>query len=266
MSSVPLPSIYVCNRFTLVSAQDTAFFAGKEQLLRSAAPRAKLLAACGERSIMLGQNLPEPALKGMHVWQVDSWPALYELMYEYCEAKWYRALGDTLASEDQHLLVNLTSGYGIAARSAWQCDTTPGYRYLSEDLTLKRGATMHAYLRDLNWFAAELSQFGFVRTWCARHITGTPGRICLLWQVPDNANIEQALARVAASARSSTRYAAMMRGIAELRREVMQPMYSERLDERIRAGEPAPIVRLDGASDASSTLDRPVTPQLSQWQ
>jgi hypothetical protein len=266
MNSVPQPSIYVCNWFTLVGGQNTAFFAGKEQLLRSSAPRAKLLAACGERSIKLGQDLPEPALKGMHVWELDSWPALYELMYEFCEAKWYRAMGDTLASENQHLLVNLTSGYGIAARSAWRSDSSPGYRYLSEELTLKRGATMHAYLRDLNWFAAELSRFGVVRTWCARHITGLPGRICLLWQVPDHTDIEEALSSVAAGAKSGARYAAMMRGIAELRRELLQPMYSERLDERIRAGEPAPIVQAGGAPERSPTADLATTQQLSQLQ
>jgi hypothetical protein len=241
MPGVPTPSIYLCNRFSLQSALNTEFFAGKEQLIRSTTQRMKLLAACGERGIKLGQNLPEPALKGMHVWELDSWPALYEIMYELSEAKWYRALGETLHSEYQHLLVNFASGYGIAQRTPWQSDTTAGYRYLHEELTLARGTTMHGYLRELNWFAAELSRFGFSRIWCARHITGRPGQICLLWQVPDRIDIEESLDRIAAGP-NGARYAAMMRSVSELTRAVMQPMYSERLDERVRAGEAAPII------------------------
>jgi hypothetical protein len=123
---------------------------------------------------------------------------------------------------------------------------------------------MHAYLRDLNWFAAALSQFGFVRIWCARHITGTPGRICVLWQVPASTDIERALGSVAADDSSRARYATMMRGIAELRREIMQPMYSERLDERIRAGEPGPIVELSSAHAEHLLPDRFAPLQLSQ--
>lgn len=244
MPSVPTPSIYLLNRFTLTASRNTEFFAGKEQLLRSTQQRMKLVAGCGERGLMLGQTLPEPALKMMHVWELDGWPALYEIMYELSEAKWYRELGGTLDSEYQHLLVNFASGYGVTPRAAWRDDRTPGYRYLYEELTLGRGTTMHAYLRELNWFAAELSRSGFVRTWCARHITGRPGRICLLWQVPEQVDIDAALGGVAAGRGSGPRYAAMMRSLTELSREVLSPMYSERLEERVRAGEAAPIVQL----------------------
>ena len=249
MPNVPTPSIYLRNRFTLQGSRNADFLAGKEQLLRSTLSNWKLLAGCGERALRLGRNLPEPALQMMHVWQLDSWPLLYESMYELSEAKWYRALGDSVASESQELLVNFTSGYGIAERSRWRSDDAPGYRYLSEELMLARSTTMHAFMRELNGLAAELARDGFVRTWCARQITGRPGLICLLWQVPEQVDIAASLDRVADDGRSRDRYARMMRPVGELKREIMQPMYTERLDERLRAGETERIVPRAAASD-----------------
>ena len=57
MSNVPTPSIYLHNRFTLHSAKNTEFFAGKEQLLRNTLSRWKLVAGCGERRLKLGHDL-----------------------------------------------------------------------------------------------------------------------------------------------------------------------------------------------------------------
>lgn len=266
MTTIETPSIYLCNHFRLEGGQTKAFFAGKEQLMRSSWPRMKLLAAGGERSLMLDQTLPEPALKGVHIWELDSWPALYEVMYELSEAKWYRALGETLVGENQHLLVNLSSGYGIAQRPAWQSDTSPGYRYFYERLCLKRGVTMHAYLRELNWLAAELSHWGMKRTWCARHITGRPGQISLLWLVPEGVDVNNALSTIAANSRTRARYASLMTTVAELDRELLLPSYSERLDERIRANERFPIIsskpeREQGAVDPRLSSENPL-----QWQ
>jgi hypothetical protein len=242
MTNVPKPSIYLRNRFSLQGSRNAEFLAGKEQLLRSTQSHWKLLAGCGERAVRVGRNLPEPALQMMQVWELDSWELLYDSMYELSEAKWYRELGDAVASEQQELLVNFTSGYGVVARSPWRSDAVPGYRYLSEELMLARNATMHSYMRELNWLAAELSRHGFVRTWCARQITGRPGLICLLWQVPDEVDIERCLDSVADGGKTRERYARMMRPIGDLKREIMQPLYTERLDERIRAGEVARIV------------------------
>jgi hypothetical protein len=115
---------------------------------------------------------------------------------------------------------------------------------LSEELMLSRSTTMHAFLRELNWLAAELSRDGFVRTWCARHITGRPGLICVLWQVPESVDITASLDRLSESRAGAARYARMMQGVGDLKREILQPMYTERLDERIRAGETGCIVRL----------------------
>jgi hypothetical protein len=210
--------------------------------LRSTLSQWKLLAGCGERAVRLGRNLPEPALQMMQVWELDSWHLLYDSMYELSEAKWYRDLGDAVVSEQQELLVNFTSGYGVVPRTPWRSDETPGYRYLSEELMLARSTTMHAFMRELNWLAAELSRKGFVRTWCARQITGRPGQISLLWQVPDDVDIEQCLDAVADGEKTRERYARMMRPVGDLKREIMQPLYTERLDERIRAGESARIV------------------------
>jgi len=250
MTQVPTPSIYLRNRFTLQGSRNTEFLAGKEQLLRSTLSHWKLLAGGGERALRLGRNLPEPALEMMHVWELDSWPLLYDSMYELSEAKWYRALGETVASENQELLVNFTSGYGIAERTPWRSDDEPGYRYLSEELMLGRKTTMHAFMRELNWLAAELSRSGFARTWCARQITGRPGLICLLWQVPEQIDIHACLDRVADSHKHGARYARMLQSVGDLRREILQPMYTERLDERIRSGEAARIVPI--ASNTTS--------------
>jgi hypothetical protein len=247
MPDIPAPSIYLRNRFSVRGSHCAQFLAGKELLLRSTQKHWRLLAGCGNRGLKLGQNLPEPALHLMQVWELDGWSALYDAMYELSEAKWYRALGETLLSENQHLLVNFASGYGISPRPLWQSDGAPGYRYVYEELLLARSATMHAYLRDLNWFAAELSRWGFVRTWCAREITGSPGKMCLLWVVPEQVDVNACYDVVASSARSSARYASMMHTVADLSRESLLPMYTERLDERIRAGEQGPIAHFEAA-------------------
>jgi len=243
MSSVPTPSIYLRNRFTLRGARNREFLAGKEQLLRSTLSHWRLVAGCGERAVRLGRNLPEPQLQMLHVWELDSWQLLYDSMYELSEAKWYRALGDTVASESQELLVNFTSGYGIQERRPWQSDACAGYTYLSEEWLLSRSTTMHAFMRELNWLAAELHRFGIVRTWCARQITGQPGLICVLWQVPEDEDVHTRLDAIADDRERGPRYAKMLKNVVDLRRELMYPMYTERLDERIRAGERARIVR-----------------------
>jgi hypothetical protein len=251
MPTMQSPSIYLRNRFTLQGSKNTEFLAGKEQLLRSTLSRWKLVAGCGERAIRLGRNLAEPALSMIHVWELDSWPSLYEVMYELSEARWYRELGASVASENQELLVNFTSGYGIGERTPWQSDERPGYRYLSEELMLSRATTMHAFMRELNWLAAELSRVGIRRTSCARQITGRPGLICLLWQVPESVDIHACLDRIADDSTHRARYARMLQSVGDLRREVLEPIYTERLDERIRAGESARIVDVGGVLDVS---------------
>ena len=67
--------------------------------------------------------------------------------------------------------------------------------------------------------------------------------ICLLWQVPEQVDIHACLDRVADHHKHGARYARMLESVGDLRREVLQPMYTERLDERIRAGETARIVQ-----------------------
>jgi hypothetical protein len=203
----------------------------------------RLIAGFGERRLGPNLNLAEPALHMTQFRELSGWDTIYEVMWELSEAKWYRALGDSALDENQQLLVNFTSGYGIAERTPWQSDAAPGYRYLYEEISLKRSTTMQAHLRELNWLAAQLSRFGFARIWCARHITGRPGKICVLWQVPDDVDIEAALTSVASGSSTGPRYAAMMQCLSELEREVLFPIYTERMDERIRSGESAPLVQ-----------------------
>lgn len=264
MPKAQSPSIYLRNRFTLQGSRNAEFLAGKEQLIRSTLSHWKLLAGCGERALKLHRNLPEPALQMLHVWELDGWSLLYDSMYELSEAKWYRQLGDAVGTENQELLVNFTSGYGISPRAPWRNDDNPGYRYLSEELMLSRKTTMHAFLRELNWLAAELSRDGFVRTWCARQITGRPGLICLLWQVPERVDIEASLDRLSDQHAGGARYARMMQGVGDLKREILQPMYTERLDERIRSGETGCIARLPANQTLSPTgADLPIGSTLS---
>src|SRR5687768_9236089 len=69
MPDIPAPTIYLRNRFSVRGSHCTQFLAGKELLLRSTQKHWKLLAGCGNRSLKLGQNLPEPALHFMQVWE-----------------------------------------------------------------------------------------------------------------------------------------------------------------------------------------------------
>jgi hypothetical protein len=266
MKQVPKPSIYLSNRFILQGSRGPEFLAGTELLLQSTLGQMRLIAGFGERRLGPNLNLAEPALNMTHIWELSGWPTVYEVMYELSEAKWYRAMGDTLLDENQHLLVNFTSGYGIAERTPWQSDTSPGYRYLYEEMSLKRSATMQGHLRELSWLAAQLSRFGFARIWCARHITGRPGQICLLWQVPESVDIEDALASVASNRSTGPRYAAMMQGLYELKREVLFPSYTERQDERIRSGESIPLARPDTTLPLASTEAAQNTDHTQHWQ
>ncbi|HKY36829.1 MAG TPA: hypothetical protein VJN18_12865 [Polyangiaceae bacterium] len=266
MRQVPKPSIYLCNRFIIRGSCTPEFLTGMQQLLASTLGQMRLIAGFGERRLGPNLNLAEPALNMTQVWELSGWSTLYEVMWELSEAKWYRELGDSGLDENQQLLVNFTSGYGIAERTPWQSDTSPGYRYLYEELSLKRSATMQAHLRELSWLAAQLSRSGFARIWCARHITGRPGQICMLWQVPDSVDIEDTLARVASNPRTGPRYAAMMQGLRELKREVLFPIYTERQDERIRSGETAPLARPGTTPPLQPTEGARNTDHTQHWQ
>jgi hypothetical protein len=266
MQQVPKPSIYLCNRFIIRGSCTTELLTGMQQLLASTLGQMRLIAGFGERRLGPNSNLAEPAINMTQVWELSGWPTIYEVMWELSEAKWYRAMGDCALDENQQLLVNFTSGYGIAERTPWQSDASPGYRYLYEEMSLKRSATMQGHQRELNWLAAQLSRFGFARIWCARHITGRPGKICVLWQVPDSVDIEAALASVASNPSTGPRYAAMMQALTELKREAGFPMYTERQDERIRSGETVPLARPGTTAPLAPTEAARNSDHTQHWQ
>ena len=67
----------------------------------------------------------------------------------------------------------------------------------------------------------------------ASEVTGTPGQLCLLWEVPDVERIEQTVAYFAYEAEDMVRerYAEMMAGIQTLTRRYMYPESTEQIDD-----------------------------------
>jgi hypothetical protein len=214
---------------------------GKERLLRNTREKWNLIAASGREPLLLGTELPEPAIRLMQIWKLEAWDTLYEAMYDFAEAPWFRDLSDTLLTEDQDLLVGVTSAFGVKPRPAWRSDTEPGHYYLYEEV-LPQPLRTHSYLKDLNWFLAQVEEFGWQRIWMASQITSRPGLLCLLWSVPTLAGIEDTFTKMKTDDRYRDRYARMMSWLSSLYRRAYYPIYTERLDERIRKGDKDPIV------------------------
>jgi hypothetical protein len=235
--TVPTPSIYLRDRFAIRPGKNAGFLLGKEQLLRNTVGSWKLIAACGVQSLIQGKNLPEPSPPMMHVWQMTGWDAAYNSMYAFTEARWYRALEDSLARETQEFLVGITTGYGVSPRPEWKSDADPGHCYLYEEALI--GGTTQAYLKDLNWFTAKVAAFGWKCVWVARQITAQPSVICLLWSVPNCVTLETTLSRMANDPQYAARYERMMGWLVSLSRECLYPIYTEQLDEHIRQEKPS---------------------------
>jgi hypothetical protein len=237
----PQPTIYLRNTFRLKPGREMQFLAGKENLLRRA-PWI-LVAGWGEWPLLLNERPAEASFVMTQVWKLPDWNSLYDSIYAFSETSWYRALGDSLLSEDQELLVGVTSGYRESGRPAWKSDTRPGYRYLYEESLPLPGKT-HAYLRDANWFAAQVGSkgVGWELAWAASQITAHPSVICMLWRVPDDDRVASTLSTLANQNGNGGRYQQMAQSLAKSSREIFYPIYTERLDDRIRQHEAAPIV------------------------
>jgi hypothetical protein len=230
---IPQPNVYLRNRFEIARGGQEAFLAGKAQLLSHTRGSWSLIAGAGRQSFLLGRPLPEPQVPLMQVWHLKGWNTLYDTMYTLSDAPWYAGLVHSLAREDQDLLVDLTTGFGISPRPLWHGETEPGYVYFSEDVVLAPGATPNAYARDLNWLASRVEPFDWHLQWAASAITSRPSAISVLWRAPDTAKVETALSLVANDAGSRDRYAHMMSLVQHLAREHLYPICTEWLADHI---------------------------------
>jgi hypothetical protein len=230
---IPVPTIYLRNKFRIEPGQNAAFFKGQEKLIHDAFPKFQLIAAGGTQSLIPSNRAPEPSPPAMHLWRCEEWSSLYEVMYTFSDTDWYAAEVRSLVSEHQDLLVSVPTGYGVHRRPLWKDDEHPGHVYLYEEVLLQKGVTSHAYLRDLNWFADQAAARGWTRVWCALEITGTPSQICHLWAASDVAAVERTIHELANGRESADRYARMMGRVRNLSREILYPEFSERLDDKM---------------------------------
>jgi hypothetical protein len=237
----PKPVIYLRNTFRLKPDRETQFLAGKEHLLRNLSW--SLVAAWGQWPLLLSRTPVEPSFEMTQVWRLDDWNSLYDSIYTVSETSWYRSLGDSLLSENQELLVGVTSGYRESVRPHWNDDSDPGYCYLYEEALPAEGKT-HSYLRDVNWFAAQVAppRIDWQLAWAATQITAHPSVICLLWRVPSHDQVVATLSAIANSTDCAPRYHRMLQSLASTSRQSFYPIYTERLDDLIRKGRAAPIV------------------------
>jgi hypothetical protein len=229
--AVPTPAIYLRDKFAIKPGKNEEFLTGKKNLLANTKGQWKLIAGCGSQSLIGGQKLPEPAPPMMHVWQMEGWGSAYESMYAFTESRWYRKLEDSLLRESQDFLVGITTAFGTHARPAWTHHHDPGHVYLYEEVLLK-GTTL-AYLRDLNWFTANVAARKWSCVWVARQVTAQPSTICVLWSAPSSDEVARTLHTFANEKKYADRYARMMGGIDTLARQVLSPIYTEVLDQEI---------------------------------
>jgi len=252
--TAPKPTIYLRNNFTVLKNRESDFFYGNEKLLRTTLDSWTLVASCGLRSISTEAKCNEPSVPAMNIWKLAEWDTLYNTIFALSETEWYRRLGSTLGGEQQDFLVGVLADNGDCRRPPWKGDTEPGYAYLYEEAFPVPGE-VHNYLRDLNWFTAQVAgaEFGWRRAWTATHITAQPSLISVLWRVPSVESIERTLSYISSQSHYSTRYSKMMDSLRDLKRTNYFPIYGERLDERIRNGE-ASIIKRDVSSSGGISI------------
>ncbi len=178
---MPTPSIYLRNKFAIKHNAEAAFLEGKEEFLRNTRGPWKLVAAFGQWSLMKGQPPIVSSAPMFHIWKLQEWSTLYETMYAFSETAWYRKLGHSLLSEDQDFLVSAI-GRTEVFHPTWNGADRPPYVYVYDESRPKEGMT-HRYLRDLNWFSAQMAPLGWHQVWVGSQITSQPSDISTLWRV-----------------------------------------------------------------------------------
>jgi len=205
------------------------FIEGKRKFLENTKTKGwSLIAAFAEWPLLKNKHVVEPGFEMIQIWRLEKWNTLYQTMIDLSETSWYRALGDSLASEDQELLIN-AAVHEPVPNIHWQSDDEPGYTYLYE-VSRPHERRNHAYLREVNWLNAKMSaETGWELVWWASQVTAQPAQISVLWRVPGIArSIPQALLDVAQMDRYNDR---MMSFVQTSRRRIYYPIYTERLAE-----------------------------------
>jgi hypothetical protein len=229
------PTIYLRNVFRMKWDEHKnygqMFIKGKRHFIASTKGNWSLIAAFAEWPLLEDGRIIEPRCEMIQIWRIKSWPTLYETMIQLSETEWYRELGESLASEDQELLIN-AGVRETPPKVEWLSNDNPGYTYLYESTRPCDGCS-HAYLREINWFDALMSaKAGWELAWCASQVTAQPAEISLLWRVPGSSGfnaktIPQELTALAED--EHTRYKRMMSLVQTTRRRILYPIYTERL-------------------------------------
>jgi hypothetical protein len=202
-----------------------------------------MIAGCGQRRLLADTKLSEPNVPMVQIWRLDDWQQLYESIYTFSDTGWYASLGDSLASENQELLIGVLGGDRGEGSPTWNQDDDPGYCYLFETVRPHHGK-IHRYLKDLNWFSALVSS-GVVttthweRAWTALQITAAPSTISILWRIRgDIGTIDPTIAQIESSARYGGRYREMVDCLRSVERSSYYPIFSERIAQLIKEGGP----------------------------
>lgn len=230
------PTIYLRNVFRMKWHHNKnygpVFIEGKRRFIETTRGSWELIAAFGEWPLFEDGRVVEPRFEMVQIWRLAGWQTLYETMIKLSEMEWYRDLGDSLASEDQELLVSA----GVREPPPnihWQSKEDPGYVYVYE-VTRPNEGRSHAYLREVNWFDALMSAgSNWELVWCASQITAQPAELSFLWRVPNTSGgvngVSQALTAIAES--EHVRYSRMMSLVQTTSRRIFYPIYTERLAE-----------------------------------
>ena len=255
---IPTPQIYLRNKFQINNGMTGAFFRGQYKLLRGVFPDFRLVAACGERPLILDRKVPDPLPPLMHLWRLANWGSLYDRMYSLSELDWYIAEVRSLLSENQDLLVGVALGLPQSQqRPPWKKEDDPGYIYIYDEVHLALSTSPLAYLRDLNWFAT-LASDGMTLVWSGLEITGTPSKYCHLWRAKDRETVEGLLERMSYEKRLVSRYEALMSSIADLSRVYMYPESTEEMDNEFQDSMQG--TKSPAGTDAVSEVVKPTAP------
>jgi hypothetical protein len=238
------PIIYLRDKFSIKPGLVGSYFEGKQNLLNALqGTGVHLIAACGEQPLIKGKPVPEVLPPMMNIWRLPHWNTLYDLMYEFSEQDWYAREVSSLKIEHQDLLIKVGPGIDTSPRNPW----TGRSVYLYDEIRLNVATTKMQHLHDLNWFKAVVeTKFDWKLIWIASEVTGIPGQLCLLWEIPETPEytavqtIERTTAYFAYDAEQAVRdrYAQMMEGIESLHRKYMYPESTEQYDDQLP--KPAP--------------------------
>jgi hypothetical protein len=226
------PTIYLRNVFRMKWDKDgnygRMFVEGKRHFIEETQGTWSLIAAFAEWPLYEDGRVVQPGPEMIQIWRVKDWTTLYDTMVRLSETEWYRRLGESLASEDQELLINA----GVRQPPPdihWQANDRPGYSYLYETTRPCDGCT-HAYLREVNWFDALMSaRIGWEMVWCASQVTAQPAELSILWRVPNSTGLNLPQELIAFAQSEQDRFTRMMSLVQTTKRRILYPIYTERL-------------------------------------